>query len=92
MQLAVGTPSDLHLNTMEDIDHEISRGLVELSMTILPLRKNRRKPFIKDRFLNSLCHQNRVAHASWITDGRPQAGRSYDSMKAARKRMRSYLT
>ena len=67
-------------------------GLVELPKTILPLHKNHRKPFIKDKVLNSLCHQNCGARASWITDGCPHVGQSYGSMKSARKRMKSYLT
>ena len=94
VQLIVSPALDSTFNSCDDINQEITRvarELVLLAKSTMPLRKQRRKPYIKDQTLSLLCHQNRLARSSWISSGRPRAGSLYEDMKSAKRELKSHL-
>ena len=95
VQVIVSPALNSELNTCDDINQEILRvtkELVLLAKSTMPLRRNRKKSYIRDQALSLLCHQNRLARSKWIACGRPLSGSLYEDMKSAKKEMKSHLT
>ena len=91
VQLCVSPSLNIDFHTCDDIDREITRvskALVELSLTIFPLRSGKKKPFIRDSLLSSLCYQNHLAHRCWIKCGRPHYGPKYESMLLSKRSLK----
>ena len=56
----------------------VSSAVVELSSCIFTLCSERKKPYIRDDFLRSLCYKNRRARQLWIKQGHPRCGPIYE--------------
>lgn len=85
-------------DNLENELSEVCNKLMSISAEILPhmdhkanTANKKKKKFYKDEVLKKLCKEKKDEWYKWKTNGKPRSGQSFDALKSAKNRIKSYI-